>query len=132
MCHTCHACRRGLLAHVPTCHKRDNHSTWRANVPKGVPIFQLFFRRIFQFTNFSIMPDICKFQEYLGNSRKFILREKKDLNLSIRKILLRKNLVSLEFLTSPSTGHVGLTGELFGQCKTELNIFFLPSFSRRA
>ena len=72
----CHTRQRDLLAHVPTCHKRDNHSTWRANVPKGVPIFQLFFRRIFQFTNFSIMPDICKFQEYLGNSRKFTLRKK--------------------------------------------------------
>ena len=60
------------------------------------------------------MPDICKFQEYLGNSRKFTLRKKGFKFLSIRKILLRKNLVSLEFLTSLSTGHVGLTGELFG------------------
>ena len=90
--------------HVPMCQKRANFSflraNKRANVPKacqlfnlacqlakrvvnfqllllkGVPIFQLFFKRIFQFLNFSILLNICKFQEYLGNSRKFISRNK--------------------------------------------------------
>ena len=70
---------------VPTCQKRANisflranvpktchFSNWRANVPKGVPIFQLLFKR----KNVSIMVNICKFQEYLGNSRKFISRSK--------------------------------------------------------
>ena len=70
---------------VPTCQKRANisflranvpktchFSNWRANVPKGVTIFQLFFKR----KNVSIMVNICKFQEYLGNSRKFISRSK--------------------------------------------------------
>ena len=70
---------------VPTCQKRANisflranvpktchFSNWRTNVPKGVPIFQLFFKR----KNVSIMVNICKFQEYLGNSRKFISRSK--------------------------------------------------------
>ena len=56
-------------ANVPkTCH----FSSWRANVSKGVPIFQLFFKR----KNASIMVNICKFQEYFGNSRKFISRSK--------------------------------------------------------
>ena len=39
---------------------------------KGATIFQLFFKRIFQFLSFSIMLNICKFQEYLGNFRKLI------------------------------------------------------------
>ena len=42
------------------------------HLPKGIPIFQLFFKRIFQFLDFSIMLTICKCQEYLGNSRKLI------------------------------------------------------------
>ena len=45
-------------------------------LPKGVPILQLFLKRTFQFLNFSIMLNICKFQEYLGNSRKLISRNK--------------------------------------------------------
>ena len=58
-----------LRANVPkTCH----FSNWRANVPRGVPIFQLFSKR----KNDSIMVNICKFQEYLGNSRKVISRSK--------------------------------------------------------
>ena len=47
---------------------------FQLRLPKGVPIFQLFFKRIFQFFNFSIMFTICKFQEYLDNSRKLISR----------------------------------------------------------
>ena len=70
----------------PTCQTRANYSPWRANVltckrranysilcanvpegvsifwlslPKGVPVFQLFFKRIFQFLNFSVMLNIC-------------------------------------------------------------------------
>ena len=72
---------------VSTCQRRANFSIWRANVPKGVlifriylskgvAIFQLFFKRIFQSLNFSIMLNVCKFQEYLGNSRKFISQNK--------------------------------------------------------
>ena len=49
---------------------------FQIRLPKDVPIFQLFFKRIFQFFNFSIMLNICKFQEYLGNSRKLISRNK--------------------------------------------------------
>ena len=72
-------------ANVPTCQRRAKFSTWWVNVQKGVPIFQLrlpkgisifklFF--VFGFLNFSIMLNICKFLEYLGNSRKFISRNK--------------------------------------------------------
>ena len=54
---------------LPTCQSRINFSTWRANVskgvpifqlrlPKGVPIFQLFFKAIFQFLNFLVMLNI--------------------------------------------------------------------------
>ena len=62
--------------HVSTCQCANCVPTshWRANVPncvrnfqlrllKSVPIFQLFFKRIFQFLNFSIMLNICKFQK---------------------------------------------------------------------
>ena len=93
-------CQRGLRAHVPkcqtcasfsflranvpinmlTCHRCANCSAWCANMPKANQLFNftcqkayqffLFFKRIFQFMNFSIMVNICKFQEYLGNCRK--------------------------------------------------------------
>ena len=64
--HFSFTCQR---ANVPkTCH----FSSWHANVPKDVPIFQLFLKG----KNVSIMDNICKFQEYLGNSRKFISRSK--------------------------------------------------------
>ena len=51
--------------YVPTFQKRANVSTWLANIfqlrlPKGVPIFRLFFKIIFQSLNFSIMLNICK------------------------------------------------------------------------
>ena len=59
-------CQRGNVS--KTCH----FSNWRANLPKGVPIFQLFFNR----KNVLIMVNLCKFQEYLGNFRKFISRSK--------------------------------------------------------
>ena len=80
--------------YVPTCKKKHatlpkvcqifNLACQRA---KGLPIFQLgvptcqkacqFFyyflsEKVFQFSNFSIMLNICKSQEYLENSRKFI------------------------------------------------------------
>ena len=47
-------------------------SIFENNKKKGATIFQLFFKRIFQFLSFSIMLNICKFQEYLGNFRKLI------------------------------------------------------------
>ena len=38
------------------------------HLPLGIPIFQLLLKRISQFFNFLIFLNICKFQEYLGNS----------------------------------------------------------------
>ena len=138
MCHACQrgprinvpinvpTCQRGkqvliIQLGVPTSQKHANFSTWCTNVPKGVPFFQLhlpkcvpiiqlFLKSIFQFLNFSITLNICKFQKYLGSSRKFILRiyldicnvsltkslilrKPKKLNFDIRKISLRKNLI---------------------------------------
>ena len=85
---------------VPKCEKRANflfftyqRAKKRANLPKvcqhakgkpifqlclvkGVPIFQLFLKRIFRFSNFSIMLNICKFQEYLAILGKLISRNK--------------------------------------------------------
>ena len=119
-------CRRAkkcanVPKNMPTCLRCANFSTWRAKcVPilqfrllKGVPIFQLFFKRIFQFFIFSIMLNICKFQDYLANSRKLILRNK-ELNFDISKISLRKSLVNLKPIASFSVEQVGLTEQLFG------------------
>ena len=74
--------------YVPMFQKRANLSYLRAKVPndvpifqlclpKGRPIFQLFFKIIFQFLNFLIMLTIWKSREYLGNTRKFISKNKK-------------------------------------------------------
>ena len=52
------------------CQHAKGEPTFQLRLPKSVPIFQLYFKRIFQFMNFSIMVNICKFQEYLGNCRK--------------------------------------------------------------
>ena len=58
---------------VPNCQRCANYLTWPANVStssaKRRTIFELLFRRIFQFLNFLIMLNIWKFQECLGNSR---------------------------------------------------------------
>ena len=122
------------LINVPTCQRCVNYSIWLANVPKGcyfqirlpkgVPNFQLFFNRIFQFLNFSIMlnPNFKKIWAILEN----LSRETKNLNSGICKISLRKNVP--KSLTSFSVEHVGLTEQLFIYCETELNIFFLPNF----
>ena len=53
---------------MPTC---QGMPIFQLHLPKGVLIFQLFFKRIFQFLNFSIMLTICKFQDF-DNSKKFI------------------------------------------------------------
>ena len=58
------------------CQPAKGELIFQLYLPKSVPIFQLFFKRIFQFLNFSIMLNVCKFQKYLGNSRKLILRNK--------------------------------------------------------
>ena len=55
--------------YLPTCQSAYKRA-------KSVPIFQLVFKRIFQFLNFSIMLKICKFQEYLRSTRKFTSRNK--------------------------------------------------------
>ena len=92
-------CQRvNKCANVSTCHRRAIYSTWRANVPKAWQYFNIACQRVkkganfstspakkayqffnffvFQFLNFSIMLNICKFLEYLGNCRKFISRNK--------------------------------------------------------
>ena len=71
-----------LCANVPTCKvvtviqlgvpMGQGVPVFQLRLPKVVPIFQLFFKRIFQFLNFLIMLNISKFQEYLSNFRKLI------------------------------------------------------------
>ena len=58
------------------CQHCTGEPIFQLRLPKGVPIFRLFFKKNFQFFNFSIMLSICKFQEYLDNSRKLISRNK--------------------------------------------------------
>ena len=83
---TCQTCANLslLFTNVPTmcqlfnlaCQRAKGVPVFLLHLPKGVPIFQLFFKIIFQFSNFSIMLAICKFQEYLENSRKLISQTK--------------------------------------------------------
>ena len=142
-------------ATVPTCQRQAKYSTWCANVPKACQLLKLSCQRakkrvnfltspvkrrtnfstIFQnnFFNFWIFQLClsCKFHQYLGNSRKFVSRNK-EFEFSHLKISLRKNIINLKPLTSFSMEHVGLTKQLFGYCKMEQNIFFhLPNFIRR-
>ena len=86
---------------------------FQIHLRKDVPIFQVFFKRAFQFFNISISLNICKFQEYLGNSRN-LSRKTKNLNFDFCKISLRKNLSNPKPLTSFSMKRVGLTEQLFG------------------
>ena len=67
---------------APTCQRRVNFSTSPAkrsvNFSTSPDKRRANFSKVnfFQFLNFSIMLNICKFQEYLGKSRKFISRNK--------------------------------------------------------
>ena len=79
--------RANKRPNVPTCQRRANFSTWRINVPKGMSIFQLFFKKNFQFSDFSVMLNICKLQEYLDNSRKFISQNKEFKSLHLQNLI---------------------------------------------
>ena len=57
------------------CQRAKSMPIFQLHLPKGVLIFQLLFKRIFQFLNFSIMLTVCKFRDF-GNSKKFILQNK--------------------------------------------------------
>ena len=77
------ACSTCPIANVPKACQRLIVMCQRADVPifqlclpKSVPTFQLLFKTFFQSLSFSIMLNICKFQEYLGHSRKFVSRNK--------------------------------------------------------
>ena len=103
-----------------TCQRRAKISTWCVNVlkrvsifqlrlPKGVPIFQLFF--VFGFLNFSIILNICKFLEYLDNSRKFISRNKEFQFWHLQNFIKEKPYQSKTF------------NFVFNEPNMELNIF---------
>ena len=120
--------KRGNFLFLPTNVPKAFQSFNLASQPaKGVPNFQLgvpacqkacqFFnfacQKAYQFFNdfskeffnFSIMLNICKFQEYLGSSRKFI-SQNKEFKFDICKISLRRNLISVKPLTSFSMEHM--------------------------
>ena len=91
---------------MPICQRQTNFSPWRVNVPKvalnfqlrlpeGVLIFKLIFKRILQFSNFLIMLNISKYQEYLSYSN--LSRETKNLDFDISKISLTKTLSTKTF-----------------------------------
>ena len=128
-----HACYRGLRVNVPKdCQiliftfQRANKRTkgvsiFQLRLPKGVPIFQLFFRGIFQLWSvFAHFENISAILENLS-------RETSNLNFDICKISSRKNFVNLKPLMSFSMEHVGLTVQLFGYGKIERNIYFLST-----
>ena len=69
------------------------------------------------------MLNIYKFQEYLGNSRKLISLNK-EFKFSHLQNFIKEKLCQRKHLMSFSMEHVGLTEQLFNQCKMELNIFF--------
>lgn len=71
------------------CWGRANFWTWRANVPKGVPCFQLFFKRIFQFWYFQLCLTFENFKN-ISAILENLSRESKNLSFDICKIELRK------------------------------------------
>ena len=100
--------RTNKRANVPKAYQLFNLASHRVKdvpilqlrLPKSGPIFELFFKRIFLFLNFSIMLNICKFQEYLRNCRKFILRNIKFKFWHLQNFIKEKNLINLKPLTS--------------------------------
>ena len=110
--------RANVPINMPTCQRCANYSTWnpswhrRANFSispaKRLTNFSNFFQKNFSTFAFFNYAQICKFQEYLGISRKLIL-ETKNSNFDICKISLRENLVNLKSLTSFSMVHLRLT-----------------------
>ena len=93
------------------------------NVPKDVPIFQVFSKSIFNIRIFQLGLTFANFQNIWAILEN-LSRETKNLYFDVCKISLRKNLINLKHLTSFSMEHVGLTKQLFGQCKIELSKFF--------
>ena len=78
-------CQRANFSfYVPTYQRAKGVPIFQLRLLKGVSNFQLFFKRISKFLNFSILPNICKFQEHLGSSRKLI--SQKEFKLYICKI----------------------------------------------
>ena len=77
-------------------------------LPKGIPIFQLFLKKIFQLC--LVFANFKNILESLEN----LSRETKNWSFNICKILLRKNLVNLKSLMSFLLEHVELTEQLFG------------------
>ena len=102
MCHGCHACQSGLRAHVqrakaasifqlglPACQRRANYSIWRAKKPKGVPVFQLFFKRKY-FFNFKIFQSWLTFANFknIWAILENLSHETKNLNFDIYCLFL--------------------------------------------
>ena len=133
MCHGCHACQSGLRAHVqrakaasifqlglPACQRRANYSIWRAKKPKGVPVFQLFFKRKY-FFNFKIFQSWLTFANFknIWAILENLSHETKNLNFDIyclgttvlENIVIRNgkkhsnNKVSYNYLGSPTQAH---------------------------
>ena len=98
---------------IITCQRANKH----ANVPKACQSFNFVCQKAYQFFNcFSIFGIFSHFH-HVQISRIFGQFQK--------TYLAKKRIVNLKPLTSFSIEHVGSTEQLFGQCKMELNIFFI-------
>ena len=95
------------------CQYAKGETIFQLCLSKGVPIFQLFFKIIFQFWIFQLCWTFANFKNIWAIIENLSC-ETKNLNFDICKISSRKNLVSLTPLTSFSMEHVGLTEQLFG------------------
>ena len=98
---------------LPACQRRANFLTWRANLSKGVSIFQLFFKRNFNFWISQLCLTFTNFNN-IWAILPSLSRETKKINFDTCKISLRKNLINLKALTSFSMEYVGLTEQIFG------------------
>ena len=83
-------------------------SIFQIHRPEGATIFQLFFKRIFRFLNISIMLNILKLQEYLGNFKKLISRNKEFKFWHLQSFINEKPCQPKTFDVF-SMEHVGLT-----------------------
>ena len=69
------------------CQRSKGVQFFQVHLPKGVPIFRLFFKRIFQFLNFSIMLIISKFQNIWTILKKLIWRNKESKFLHFQNLI---------------------------------------------
>ena len=119
-------CRKVCLLFNLACQCAKDGAIFQLHLSKGIPIFQLFFKIVFKYLNFLLMLNICKFPEYLGNSKTYLANQRPKLLISA-KFHKGKNFINIKPLTLFSIEQVGLTEQIFALCKMELNMCFCLS-----